>query len=163
MDEKRDRLFTLRAGKELIFDYFSGTGPGGQNRNKKQKCVRLTHVNSGVTVRATEERSKVQNERMALERLASHKKFKAWVRLQAAMVMQGFRDLEDKVNKMLSNSSQTKVDYITTFTCDGCKGKMKSVSPNQHLPELPRGWVKMGDDTHYCLKCKDGKNDIRGL
>jgi hypothetical protein len=156
MDGKRERLFTLRAGKELLFDYFSGTGPGGQNRNKKKKCVRLTHPGSGVTVRATEERSKKQNERVAMQRLVADSKFMAWVKLHAAMIMQGFRDLEDKVDKMLRNSSQTKVEYLTTFTCDKCGDKAKTTSPTQ-LPVLPRGWHKIGEDTHHCTKCKEVK------
>lgn len=155
MDGKKERLFSLKAGKELIFDYFSGTGPGGQNRNKKKKCVRLSHPDSGVTVQATEERSKRQNERVAMERLVANKRFMAWVKVQAAAVMEGFRNLEEKVNKMLKSPRHTVVEYLTTFTCDECNKKAKSVSTKQDEPKLPRGWYKIGEDTHYCSDCKE--------
>lgn len=42
------------AGIEISMDdvdvsWFSGTGPGGQNRNKVQACCRLRHRSTGVT------------------------------------------------------------------------------------------------------------------
>ena len=49
----------LNMDKELIFqatkkdfklDWFSGSGAGGQHRNKHQNCLRLTHIPSGITV-----------------------------------------------------------------------------------------------------------------
>lgn len=34
--------------KDLEVSWFSGTGAGGQHRNKTQNCVRLLHVPSGI-------------------------------------------------------------------------------------------------------------------
>lgn len=59
------------AEKDLHWEFFRATGPGGQHRNKTETGVRLTHLPSGVTVSATERRSQYQNREVALLRLAA--------------------------------------------------------------------------------------------
>lgn len=54
---------------DLAWQYFRASGPGGQHRNKVATGVRLTHLPSGVTVTATERRSREQNKAVALKRL----------------------------------------------------------------------------------------------
>jgi len=54
---------------ELSWSFFKASGPGGQHRNKTETGVRLTHLPTGVTVSATERRSRERNRIMALERL----------------------------------------------------------------------------------------------
>ena len=44
-------------------------GPGGQHRNKAETAIRLVHLPTGVTVEGKDERSRTQNQRIALERL----------------------------------------------------------------------------------------------
>jgi peptide chain release factor 1 len=43
-----------------------GSGPGGQNRNKIESCVVVTHKPSGIVVRCDTERSQGQNKASAL-------------------------------------------------------------------------------------------------
>jgi len=47
----------------------TGSGPGGQHRNKTQNAVRLIHEPSGVVTTASERRSLEANRQAAFERL----------------------------------------------------------------------------------------------
>lgn len=60
-------LQSLKRETEVYF--YRGRGPGGQRRNKKETCVRLHHIPSGVTVTATEHRYQARNKELAFERL----------------------------------------------------------------------------------------------
>jgi protein subunit release factor B len=55
--------------KKIQVERIRAGGPGGQNRNKRYSGVRITDLDSGVVVRATERRSQSQNLAQALVRL----------------------------------------------------------------------------------------------
>ena len=50
-------------------EWFSGTGKGGQHRNKHQNCCRATHLPTGLTALGTESRSRESNKKLAMARL----------------------------------------------------------------------------------------------
>lgn len=53
----------------LEITHVRGSGPGGQNRNKRFTGVRIEHKPTGTTVRATERRSQAMNLAQAFTRL----------------------------------------------------------------------------------------------
>ena len=55
--------------KDVRFEAFSGSGPGGQFRNRHANCVRAIHEPTGVIARATKERSLTQNKNAAIKAL----------------------------------------------------------------------------------------------
>ena len=66
--------------KDFMLDWYSGSGAGGQHRNKHQNCLRLTHIPSGITVTAADGRDRPSNQRKAFERLRP--KLESWIRAQ---------------------------------------------------------------------------------
>jgi protein subunit release factor A len=66
--------------KDFDLDWYSGTGPGGQNRNKVQACLRLTHKPSGIRVVAADHRKRSQNLSLAMQRMRPL--LEDWIRRQ---------------------------------------------------------------------------------
>ncbi len=57
--------------EDIEVTHLKGSGPGGQNRNKRMSGVRIKHLPTGIVVTATERRSQEQNRSAALERLSN--------------------------------------------------------------------------------------------
>ena len=61
---------------QFRFEWFSGTGKGGQHRNKHQNCCRCIHEPTGITANGTNSRSREDNKRASyvtcLSRVLAH-------------------------------------------------------------------------------------------
>jgi len=60
----------------ITYQTLRSSGPGGQHVNKTESAVRATHTPSGLSVIASDQRSQIQNKKLATERLLI--KLSAW-------------------------------------------------------------------------------------
>lgn len=56
---------------EIQFDFFRSSGPGGQNVNKRETAVRVTHIPTGIVVACQSSRTQQKNKEKALSILSS--------------------------------------------------------------------------------------------
>lgn len=62
-------IFPAWNEKDIVYQSMRASGPGGQHVNKTESAVRATHLPSGMSVTASEERSQAMNKKAATERL----------------------------------------------------------------------------------------------
>ncbi|AFL72505.1 peptide chain release factor H [Thiocystis violascens] len=70
--------------RELRIETLRASGPGGQHVNRTESAVRVTHLPTGLSASALEERSQHLNRRLALARLAQRFEERADTQTQAA-------------------------------------------------------------------------------
>lgn len=104
----RKLLFSVTK-KDLEIDYFSGTGAGGQYRNKHQNCVRIRHKASGAIVTGQSGRDRKSNEREAIRNLAAHPKFKLWHAAMVHAALSG-KSLDQRIDEAMRESN-LKIEY----------------------------------------------------
>jgi len=149
----KDKIFSLIPGRDLIFSTTKGSGPGGQHRNKTETCVILEHPASGVKVRAQSHKSQRRNKVEALERLAQDKKFKLWVKMEAAARSEGYTSLKSKVEDSM-REDRLSVEIVTGYRCDSsdCSKVTQVVSEEGEEIPIPWNWTTDGEK-HWCPTC----------
>jgi len=101
---ERQLLFSITKD-DFEFQYFRCGGNGGQNQNKRDTGVRIIHKESGAVAESREERSQLQNKRIAFQRLIKTKEFQKWHRIKSAMSIKGIIDIERWVNDQMKPSN----------------------------------------------------------
>lgn len=97
---QKELLFSVTK-KDLIVDFFSGTGAGGQYRNKHQNCVRIRHPESGALSTGQSNRSREANIKEAFRGLLENPRFKIWHARKLQECLSG-ESLDAKVDNALA-------------------------------------------------------------
>ncbi len=74
--------------KDFRVGTFCTGGKGGQNQNKREMGVRITHKVTGISYECREERSQLQNKKKAFLKLCNDKKFKNWLKYESLKICQ---------------------------------------------------------------------------
>lgn len=97
--DNRKLLFSVTL-EDCRVDTFRSGGKGGQNQNKRDTGVRITHLASGAVGEARDNRTQELNKKAAFRRMYQSDKFKAWHKLEAARCS-GW-DIEEEVSKAMN-------------------------------------------------------------
>jgi len=109
----KELLFSITA-RDFRIAFFRSGGPGGQNQNKRDTGVRITHPASGAVGEARDQRSQAQNKRSAFRRLIETETFQAWLRIETARAMltnEERRAIEEKVEQWMT-PEHLRVEYF---------------------------------------------------
>jgi protein subunit release factor B len=104
----KTKLFSVTK-KDCRWDYYKGSGAGGQKRNKTENCCRCTHIASGAVGKSEEGRSKEQNKIKAFRRMSETKEFKEWIRIEVARVTGAEEELKKKIERELAINTKIEV------------------------------------------------------
>lgn len=109
--------------KDLVYSWFSGTGAGGQHRNKHMNCLRLKHVPSGIQVTAQNNRTRPANEKDALTKLTARVKsyYHPEVqkeRIRAKETIRSYREPDNLVKDHVSGEVSTYKSIVLDADAD---------------------------------------------
>jgi len=90
--------------KDLTITYFSGTGAGGQHRNRHMNCVRIKHNATGIIVTGQSHRDRASNQKEALKNLARNKRFLAFCNMKL-VEQEREETIPERVDKMMSENN----------------------------------------------------------
>ncbi len=103
-------LFSITK-KDFDITYFSGSGAGGQHRNKHKNCVRLKHKDTGIITTGQEERSLQQNLKNAFIRMTEHPQFKLYIKKRSSGELLDEYEINKKVDEMMKEEN-LKIEYV---------------------------------------------------
>lgn len=86
--------------KDFELTWFSGTGAGGQHRNKHQNSCRLKHKATGIIKTGQSSRSREANRREALHAMANDRRFISYCAIKLHEMELGIT-LEEQVDDMM--------------------------------------------------------------
>lgn len=95
--------------KDLEITFFSGTGAGGQHRNRHMNCCRIKHKDTGIMYTGQSHREKQANIREAFNSLCKDKRFKAYCQMRLVELEQK-ETVAEKVDKIMDESN-LKIEY----------------------------------------------------
>lgn len=112
----KHKLFTVTV-HDCRVDTFRSGGKGGQNQNKRDTGVRVTHEPSGAVGESREERSQLQNKKRAFVKMANSPKFLSWVHVEAVTKYGGGNPLTYATTTL--DASRDLADYLVEVKRNG--------------------------------------------
>lgn len=104
--------------KDFEITWFSGTGAGGQHRNKHQNCCRIKHIESGLMAVCTEYKERPANLKCAFRKLANMlvehyiKKEKPEPEVQPQEVVRTYHAVRNVVKDHLTGLTKSYKDTV---------------------------------------------------
>lgn len=99
----KELLFSVTAD-DCRFDFYRGSGKGGQKRNKTSSACRCTHIASGAVGQSEDSRSQLENKQTAFVRMANTKTFKDWHKTEVARVTGRLAQIEEEVDRQMNSN-----------------------------------------------------------
>lgn len=99
------QLLLSVTASDCRWDYYRGSGKGGQKRNKTSNCVRCTHEPSGAVGKSEEGRSQLHNRQQAFRKMAESQEFQQWLKIECAKRSGELAKVEDKINKAMDEKN----------------------------------------------------------
>ena len=97
----KEKIFSVTAD-DFEVTWFSGTGAGGQYRNKHQNCCRLKHKETGIIGTGQSNRSQEANKREAFMSVYDNPRFQSWLRLKISESLET-ESIDDIVDREMKN------------------------------------------------------------
>lgn len=107
---KKELIFSVTK-KDFDIHYFSGTGAGGQHRNRHKNSVRMKHRDSGVSATGQSSKSRRRNLVEAFLGIVKSEEFELWRKRETAMRLHEGISIEEKVKRMMSPEN-LKIEVI---------------------------------------------------
>ena len=109
-----------RTKKDFILEWYSGSGSGGQHRNKHQNCCRITDKETGLSSIGTSSKTRVTNQRIAFTNLIKRiqaLEYNQKSRTQAGEeVIRNYHSVRNDVHDKLSNKHFKYSDIINDIS-----------------------------------------------
>jgi len=119
----KELLFSI-SKKDFEIDFFSGTGAGGQHRNKHQNCVRMYHPDSGARSTGQSNRNREANLKEAFRGMVDNPVFKMWYTRKTLEMLSG-ETLKERIersmhedNLRVEGKKDGKWEIIDFYTLD---------------------------------------------
>lgn len=105
---------------ELRIEWARGTGPGGQNKNKRETACRITHIPTGIQAYSQEQRTKESNLKSAMKELER--------RIQEAKDNTKAKIKKDRRDKAIHETKTIRTyDYSRGIVTDHRTGKTGTI------------------------------------
>lgn len=102
--------------KDFEIQWFSGTGGGGQYRNKHQNCCRIIHKETGLRAQETRYRERPQNQKSAFNKLAklliAHYAAEEEGRRTTSEVIRNYHGVRNEVHDKASGLKLTYTEVV---------------------------------------------------